>query len=119
MIGEEVCKTIFEILNLGVMPNALNKTSIVLIPKTKTPSCVTEFCPISLCNVLYKVISKVLANRLKKVRPAIIFLTQSAFILGRLISDNILAAYETLHMMHTGMSGKRIHGNQAQYKQGI
>jgi hypothetical protein len=106
-VGDEVCTSIIEILNSEVMPYDLNMTNIVFIPKTKTPACVTEFRPISLCNVLYKVLSKVLANRLKKVLPAIISPTQSAFIPGRLISDNILAAYETLHTMHTGMRGKK------------
>jgi hypothetical protein len=98
---------IIEILNSEVMPYDLNMTNIVLIPKTKTPACVTEFRPISLCNVLYKVLSKVLANRLKRVLPAIISPTQSASIPGRLILDNILAAYETLHTMHTSMRGKK------------
>jgi hypothetical protein len=71
-IGDEVCLSIIEILNSEVMPYDLNKTNIVLIPKTKTPACVIEFRPISLYNVLYKVLSKVLANRLKRVLPAII-----------------------------------------------
>jgi hypothetical protein len=102
----EVCMSIIEILNSEVMPYDLNMMNIVLIPKTKTPACVAEFHLISLCNVLYKVLSKVLANRLKRVLPAIISSTQSAFILGRLISDNILAAYETLHTMHIGIRGK-------------
>jgi hypothetical protein len=85
----------------------MNLTYIVLIPKLKNLSCVMEFRPISLCNVLYKILSKVLSNRLKKVLPFIISPTQSAFFLGQLISDNILVAYETLHTMHTGMRGKK------------
>jgi hypothetical protein len=106
VVGEEVCRGILEILNTGVMPFNLNLTHIALIPKTNNPESVSEFRPISLCNVLYKLISKVLANRLKKVLPHIISPTQSVFIPERLITDNILAANETLHMMHTGMGGK-------------
>jgi hypothetical protein len=85
----------------------LNITHIALIPKVKNPSNVTEFRPISLCNVLYKLIFKVLANRLKKILPQIISKTQSVFILSRLISDNILTTYETLHTMHSRMMGKK------------
>jgi hypothetical protein len=106
-MGEEVCGVLLGILNSGIMPSNLNLTHVALIPKTKNPKCVTEFRPISLCNVLYKIISKVLANRLKKLLPLIIDPTQSAFIPGRLITDNVLAAYETLHTMHTGMRGKK------------
>jgi hypothetical protein len=108
VVGEEVCRGILEILNTGVMPINLNLTHIALIPKTNNPGNVSEFQPISLCNVLYKLILKVLANRLKKVLPHIISPTHSAFIPGRLITNNILAAYETLHMMHTGRGGKRV-----------
>lgn len=106
-MGDEVCGVVLDILNFGVMPAALNLTFIALISKVKIPSCVTEFRPISLCNVLYKLISKVLVNRLKKVLPYIISPTQRAFISGCLISENILAAYETLHTMHTGLRGKK------------
>ena len=103
----EVCKVILDIFHSGAMPPKLNMTHVALIPKVKRPTSVTEFRPISLCNVLYKIISKVLANRLKLILPQIIAPTQSAFISGCLISDNVLAAYETLHTMHTGMRGKK------------
>jgi hypothetical protein len=79
-IRNEVCNVILDIFHSGIMPSDLNLTHVALIPKVKKPTSVAEFRPISLCNVLYKLISKVLANCLKILLPQIIAPTQSAFI---------------------------------------
>jgi hypothetical protein len=107
-LDNEVCQAVVDSLNsIIILPSLLDMTHIVLIPKVKNPACATEFRPISLSNVLHKLISKVLANHLKNVLPYIISPTQSAFILERLITDNILATYETFHTMSSRMGGKR------------
>jgi hypothetical protein len=106
VVGEKIEEEVLAFLNGGVMPEGWNETTIVLIPKTKNPERITEYRPISLCNVLYKIISKVLVNRLKVILPNIISPTQSAFVPGRMITDNVLLAYEITHLMHTKMGGR-------------
>jgi hypothetical protein len=86
--------------------SSLNDTYIVLIPKIKTLVSIIDFRPISLCNVLYKIIAKMLANRLKTVLPHTISYNQSAFISGRHITDNIIVAFEAFHTMATRLKGK-------------
>jgi hypothetical protein len=106
LLGEDITKVVLNCLNSGKILKAINHTYITLIPKVKNPEDVKEFRPISLCNVIYKILSKVLANRLKKILPQIVSESQSAFVPGRLITDNILVAFETLHHMHHQKKGK-------------
>ena len=71
----------------------------------------TDFCPISLCNVAYKIASKTIANRLKHVLPQLVCEIQSAFMAERLITDNVLVASETMY--HISQKRKRTIGEMA------
>ena len=107
LIRNEVCLAVLDYLNNSIFDTSINDTFITLIPKVKDPTRITEYMPINLCNVLYKLIAKVLDNRLKKVLPHIISPNQSAFIPGHLILDNVLVAFEALHTMDTCMIGRK------------
>lgn len=93
-------KEVLEAVNSRVIAEGWNTTTIVLIPKVDTPEKASQFRPISLCNVVYKVISKMLAACLKVFLPEIISETQSGFVPGRIITDNVIVAYECLHSPH-------------------
>lgn len=89
-----------ELLNLNSFPAYLNDTNVVLIPKKENTCCMKDLLPIALCNVLYKILAKVLVNRLKLIFSSLISENQSAFVPGRKISDNLLVAFEVLHHMN-------------------
>jgi len=99
IVEDDVCQVVLKVLNGHPMPNGLNDTFITLIPKIPNPEQVTQFRPIGLCNVVYKVITKCIVNKLKRVLPVLISPYQSSFVPGRRITDNVIVMQEILHSM--------------------
>lgn len=107
IVGEDVSNFFLEILNNDYSFGYFNQRDIVLIPKTSNPTRLANFRPVSLCSVLYKVVAKIIVNQLQVVFGRYIDVAQSAFIPGRLISDNVLLAYEILHTFRQKRTRKK------------
>lgn len=105
-IGPAICKEIQEFFTSGVMRDSTNRTFVRLIPKGTGPKLVSDYRPIALCNVTYKIISKILSLRLRPILQNIIGETQSTFIKNRAISDNVLITHELLHYLKTSEAKK-------------
>ncbi|KAK2370479.1 hypothetical protein QL285_083528 [Trifolium repens] len=105
--GDDVFTAVKDWLGRGYFPSTLNETNICLIPKIDSPISMKDFRPISLCNVLYKVVSKLLANRLKLVLGKYILEEQFAFVEGRSIIDNALIAIEIIHCLKRRTRGSK------------
>lgn len=78
---------------------ALNTSFIALIPKQDKAMTLDQFRPIALCNVIYKIISKVIANRLKPILPTLVSEEQTRYVEGRQILNNIIQAHEIVHSL--------------------
>ena len=106
VVGDSVVNCVINFLNTSVAPLNFHGTHIVLISKVKSPTKVSEYRPISLSNVIYKLASKVLANRLKTLIPSLITKNQSAFLSERLITDNVFVAFEIMNFISQKRSGQ-------------
>nr|XP_027081023.1 uncharacterized protein LOC113703745 [Coffea arabica] len=107
ILKTDVIQAITSFFHSGHMLKAVNHTIISLIPKVENPTDIKQFRPISLCNVIYKIISKILANRLKKVLDNCISKNQAAFVPGRQILDNVIVSHEYMHYLKNKRQGSQ------------
>ncbi|KAK5811144.1 hypothetical protein PVK06_026466 [Gossypium arboreum] len=107
ILGGKVTDYCLGILNRGLPVDRCNFTNIVLITKVFNLMNLGNFRPISLCNVLYKIMAKMIANLFESIISNCIDSAQSAFVLDKLISDNVLLAYEILHTFRQKGVGKK------------
>ncbi|CAA7053603.1 unnamed protein product [Microthlaspi erraticum] len=98
-VGPSVIRFVLDFFSTGILPSETNDVLLVLIPKVAKPESITQFRPISLCNVLFKTITKVMVERLKLVISKLIGPAQASFIPGRLSIDNIVLVQEAVHSM--------------------
>ena len=101
IVGEVVTKVVTSFFVLGSMPKEVNSSLIVLIPKSQNPTSFNNFRPISLCNVVYKIISKILVSKLSPFLHKLISPHQSAFLQGRWITENQVIVQEMMHSFKT------------------
>lgn len=106
IVHKDVVKIVQTFFHSGEFQEGCSEANVVLIPKKKNIMNMGDLRPIALCNVLYKIVTKVMANRMKPIMDKIVAPTQSAFIPGRLITDNILVSFEVLHYLKRKRKGK-------------
>ncbi|GKE35403.1 hypothetical protein Tco_1454725 [Tanacetum coccineum] len=100
IVEDDIVEAVREFFTNGKILKELNHTIIALIPKVSTLTRVNDYRPISCCNVLFKCISKIIANRIKESLKILVSPNQSAFVPGRSISNNILLTQELMHNYH-------------------
>ncbi|GJX80091.1 RNA-directed DNA polymerase, eukaryota, reverse transcriptase zinc-binding domain protein [Tanacetum coccineum] len=108
VIGDEVCTAICDFFKNGRLLKEVNATIIALVPKSMSPQKVSDFRPISCCNVIYKAISKIIANRIKGCLGILVDECQNAFIPTRQISDNVLLSQELVRNYHRNRGPSKV-----------
>ena len=99
IVKDSVVKLVAKFFESGSMPNHLNKTLITLIPKCPGADCLSLFRPISLCNTIYKLVTKVLVNKIRPMLNNLVSPLQTAFVPGRKGMDNMIIVQELIHTM--------------------
>ncbi|KAL9679475.1 hypothetical protein QQ045_017337 [Rhodiola kirilowii] len=104
-IKDNVIKEVKDFWEEGLLDNEINKTLIVLIPKKKEAVRMEDWRPISLCTVAMKIITKTISHRLQPFLIQIVSPFQSAFVKGRVITDNIVVAHEVANFFKNCKEG--------------
>lgn len=107
ILSQDFTVAIHSVFRFGFLPKGVNSTILALVPKKAASMEMRDYRPIACCNVLYKVVSKILANRLKLLLPRVITENQSAFIKGRLLMENVLLASELVKDYHKDVVSPR------------
>ncbi|XP_062076217.1 uncharacterized protein LOC133780570 [Humulus lupulus] len=105
IVGDEVSEAVMDFLKTGKLLKELNSTVITLIPKSKCPANLSDYRPISCCNVIYKVTTKLICSRLRMILPDLISQNQSRFVQGRYIAYNIMLCQDLVR--HYGRTNAR------------
>ncbi|XP_024011406.1 uncharacterized protein LOC112086667 [Eutrema salsugineum] len=100
IVGQDLVVAIQSFFSKGFLPKGVNSTILALIPKKDQALFMKDYRPIACCNVIYKIVSKILANRLKTLLPQFILPNQSAFVKDRLLLENLLLASELVAGYH-------------------
>lgn len=108
VVGQSVFKQADMFLKSGMMAEGMNDTLIALIPKNNCSTSASQYRLISLCNVIYKIITKAMTNRIKPILRKLIGQEQSSFVPGRQITVNILIYQEAIHSLRN-RQGKKGH----------
>lgn len=107
VIENQFCDAIQDYFNTAIMHKKVNIATITLIPKVYNATSIVDFRPITCCTIIYKTIAKSLTNRLQKVIASVMSETQSGFIPGRTIADNILLASELMRGYNTRFNSSK------------
>jgi len=108
IICNDVCKAVTEFFTKGCFPPCFNSNTIVLIPKTDNADTVEQFRPIALSNFKFKIVTKILADRMVPIMKSIISDEQRGFIQGRNIRDCICTTSEAINLLHNRYFGGNI-----------